>query len=399
MLRKLAATSKKEALVVARDRAALAILFLMPVAFVVIMSLALQDFFRQGASPQFELIVLDGDRGKAGTAITQHLARVPFFRTEVQPSSDYVQAADRLRDDVERGRHRFALLISPGVSERLDEAGTPQASRIGLEFVTDPTVRAEHRALVRNAVAGVMQAAEIELRLAAHGISASEVGGKLALTDASRNPGRSTPTSTQQNVPAYSLLAIFLLVVPLSGTFVKERDQGSLARLRSIPVPGWVIIGGKIPPYFAINLLQFGLCFFVGRFVLPLLGAEPLRLGSSIAGIAILACAASFAAIGFGLLVALFARTAEQAAAFGATAVLLMAALGGIMVPTMLMPASLRAVAAWSPLGWALDGFLDLFVRNAGAADVLGRAAALVAFALACMALALYRFARLARGA
>lgn len=398
MLRELAATSKKEALVVARDRAGLAILFLMPVAFVVIMSLALQDFFRQGAAPQFDLIVLDGDRGQTAKAIAEGLAPVSFFRTEVRQSADYAQAADRLRVDVQRGQHRFALLIAPGVTEQLENPNAPQTSRVALELLADPTVRPEHRALVRHAVAGVVQAAEIALRLAAYGVSPGESSGRLALIDAPV-AGRPTPTSTQQNVPAYSLLAMFLLVVPLSITFIQERDQGSLARIRSIPVPGWVIIGGKIPPYFVINLLQLGLCFAVGRFVLPLLGGEPLRIGSSLAGIAILACAVSFAAIGFGLLVALFARTGEQAAAFGATAVLLMAALGGVMVPTMLMPPSLQAVAAWSPLGWALGGFVDLFVRDAGVGEVLGRAAGLVAFAIACMSIALYRFATLGRGA
>ena len=203
------------------------------------------------------------------------------------------------------------------------------------------------------------------------------------------------PTSAQQNVPAYSLLAIFMLVVPLSQTFIKERAQGSLTRLRSMPVPGWVIIGGKFVPYFIINLLQMALCLGVGRYVLPLLGGTALQFEHALGGVLLLSAAASVAAIAFALMVALFARTAEQATAFGATAILLLAALGGIMVPRILMPPVLQKIGLVSPLGWAQDGFLDLFVRGAGAVDVLDRAGALLAFALVCMALAAWRFATL----
>jgi ABC-2 type transport system permease protein len=157
-------------------------------------------------------------------------------------------------------------------------------------------------------------------------------------------------------------------------------------------VPGLVVVGGKVPPYLLINLLQMALCLGVGRFVLPLMGGEALQFGRSLTGIIILSVSTSLAAIGFALVVSMFAHTAEQASAFGAAAILLLAALGGIMVPKTVMPAWLQDYAAWSPLGWAQDGFLDLFARGAGVTDVLGRAAALLAFAGACALLALWRF-------
>ena len=44
-------------------------------------------------------------------------------------------------------------------------------------------------------------------------------------------------------------------------------------------------------------------------------------------------------------------------------------------------------------LGWALDGYLDLFVRNAGVADVLPRAGYLLMFAAVCFSIAMWRYA------
>jgi ABC-2 type transport system permease protein len=413
LLRKVWICAAKELRVILRDREGLAILFIMPIGFVIIMSLALQDFFRQGATPQFILVILDGDQGSLAKAIGHGMAALPYFKVDHRKPQDFAAAEPPLRAEVTTGNIRFALLLPPGLTQRFDAAvasAKPDARRtavslpgIELMFIADPTLRSDHLILARSALESLLSAIEMQ-RLHAHlsGTAfnpdtfrdAGRNGGllRIAATQTATTQRQPLPSATQQNVPAYSLLAIFLLVVPLSGTFIKERDQGSLLRLESMPVAAGVVIGGKVLPYLVINLLQMALCFAVGLFVLPLLGGEALRFGYSWGGIVVLSLAASLAAIGFGLLVALFARTTEQATAFGATAILLLAALGGIMVPKMLMPAQLQAIAAYSPLGWALDGFLDLFVRDADLADILPRAGRLMAFAVLCFAIAMWRY-------
>lgn len=431
LLAKLIAYGAKEFRVVLRDPASLAILFVMPVGFVILMSLALQDFYDQrpgGAQDpqgarQFSLVLLDGDAGDIPAAIAQQLARIESIQVRRMPTTEFVRDAAQLREQVRSGQQRFALLIPPGLSKRVATAladiepaqllDVPAERKIMLDLLIDPAVRADQRQLVSNAIEQVLLYVEIRAAitraldgapatptdhhadtakpqsdglLGVNGLSPSRAAGDIT---ASATP---LPTSTQQNVSAYSLLAIFMLIVPLSQTFINERAQGSLGRLRSMGVPGLVIIGGKVPPYFLINLVQMALCLCVGRFVLPWMGGKALQIGGSPAGILVLAAATSLAAIGFALMVAMFARTAEQATAFGATVVLLLAALGGIMVPKIVMPVWLQHYAAWSPLGWAQDGFLDLFLRGARLTDILGHAAALLAFAVACMLLTLWRF-------
>ncbi len=413
MLRKLLISAAKELRVILRDREGLAILFVMPVGFVIIMSLALQDFLRQGSDPQFSLAVLDGDRGQLAQAIGYGAAAMSYFKVEHRTPGNYAAAEQQLRDEVKGGKVRFALLLPPGVTRRFDAAAigagadparaAPAKPVIEVTFIADPTLRSDHLTLARTALAGLLSSIEARrINAAVSGVAFDPAffrdggrhQGRLRLGEAENAPSQRQlqPNATQQNVPAYSLLAIFLLVVPLSTTFIKERDQGSLLRLESMPVSSGVVVGGKVLPYLAINLLQMALCFAVGIFLLPLLGGEALRFGHSLSGIVVLSMAASLAAIGFGLLVALFARTTEQATAFGATAILLLAALGGIMVPKMLMPATLQMIAAYSPLGWALDGFLELFVRDAGLSDLLPHIGRLLAFAAMCFAIALWRY-------
>ncbi len=394
-----------------RDPEGLAILFLMPVVFVIVMSLALQDFFQQGAGPKLELVILDGDGGSAAEAIARAVDDIKVFRSHQRRAADYASEAQQLREDIRSGRLSFALLLPPGITVRhtaILASGGPrevldamQRPPIAIELLADPALRADHRAMATMALERIVlgvESSRLYQRFAGISLERGQRTSAFEIVDRSDAiTTRVMPTSTQQNVPAYSVLAMFLLVIPLSATFIRERYQGSLTRLRSMPVPGAIIIGGKVLPFFAINLLQMALCLAVGRFLLPLLGGTPLQFSGSAIGIILLTAAVSLAAIGFGLAVAMFARTPEQATAFGATAILLFAALGGIMVPKLLMPRALQTVAEWSPLGWALDGFLDLFVRGASAADVLPRAVALVGFGAVCFAFAMARFGRLAR--
>ena len=427
-LRKLVASAVKEFRVIVRDRAGLALLFAMPLGFVIVMSLALQDVLGgkdASARLRFSMAVLDADTGEVGRLIVAELAVLDFVRLTKPPAADFERSSANLKEAVRAGHERFALIIPADLTARVDTAlaqggpealfDVPPANRIVLDLLVDPALRADYRLLVTMAIERILLGIETRramMRLAEGGGSPSPATASLAATahrggmigvnahapessSASAAAPVVAPTSAQQNVPAYSLLAIFMIVVPLSQTFIKERAQGSLTRLRSMPVPGWVIIGGKFIPYFMINLLQMALCLAIGRYVLPVLGGAALHFENALGGILLLCAAASIAAISFALMIALFARTAEQATAFGATAVLLLAALGGIMVPRVLMPPVLQKIGLVSPLGWAQDGFLDLFVRGAGAADVLDRAGSLVAFAVVCMALAAWRFATL----
>jgi ABC-2 type transport system permease protein len=92
------------------------------------------------------------------------------------------------------------------------------------------------------------------------------------------------------------------------------------------------------------------------------------------------------AAVGFGLLVGSLWSRQAPAAMFGAIFVVIMAALGGLMVPVFLMPRVLRAISVCSPLGWGLDAFHDVFARGAGLRQVAPDMLLLLAFFVAATA-------------
>ena len=66
----------------------------------------------------------------------------------------------------------------------------------------------------------------------------------------------------------------------------------------------------------------------------------------------------------------------------------------GIMVPKLIMPPLMQELANISPLSWALEGFLDIFIRGGGLTEVLPEVLRLLTFALACFVIAVLRLRR-----
>lgn len=406
MLHKLYAVILKETKVVLRDKEALFILLVMPAVFVLIMSLALRDSFHEKAGIKFPVLIVDQDGGTAARTIVDAFEESRHF--SVDSNVDSASGETELQKAVVSGKYKFGILIPEGTSEqaarhvRRQMQGLEQDSQPAeVKLFADPTLRRDVRSLVISMLNGVLKEIEGDLLVAAlptGGVaSKSDAGAFRPVSDQyDKNDQAATPipTSVQQNAPAWTLLAMFFLVIPLSVTFIKENQQGSLMRLQTMPVPKWILIAGKVAPFFIISQIQVALILLEGRYLLPLLGGDTLEMGNSIAGIALVSLAANAAAIGFGLLVAVFSRTPEQATVFGAISVLILAAIGGIMVPKLVMPPFMQELANISPLSWGLEGFLDIFIRGGGVADILPEFFQLAAFALICFTIAVLRLKR-----
>lgn len=418
MFSRFLASVTKELRLILRDREALLLLFLMPLVFVVIMSLALQQSFNDREGVKLPLLVVNLDDGAIGAKLTEHFTTSRQFKTEVQR-----QLPTSLEQDLRAGRFRFAIVIPPETTKRALRRMQQQISgpvpralepSIEIGFSSDPTVRGDQRALMVVSLNRALQAVETAILLK----QVDEAGKRLvrarqlfpeipvvrapATLDTfveipsvpQTGSAHGVPTSTQQHVPSWTLLAMFFLVIPLSVTFIKEREQGSLLRLRSLAVSPWLLVASKTAPYFVINQLQMGLMLLAGVYLLPVVGGEGLEMGRSPSGIALVSTGASLAAIGYGFLIASFARTTEQATFFGPVSVLILAGIGGVLVPRMIMPPVMQQIGMISPFAWALEGFFDVFLREGGVREVLPKVLSLVAFGFACFGIAVWRFQR-----
>lgn len=201
--------------------------------------------------------------------------------------------------------------------------------------------------------------------------------------------GRLMPNSVQHNVSAWSMFAVFFIVISLSGNIIKERDDGSFTRLMTMPCPYWLYLQAKMVAYLMVCLSQLFLMFLMGVYVLPLLGLPALEMGHSVAALVLMSFSASLAAIGYGIAIGKMATSNQQAAVFGSISVVIMAAVGGVWIPVFVMPEIMQTISRVSPLNWGVSGFYDIFVRDGDWHSVLPECAALLSFAVLCVTTAI----------
>lgn len=149
---------------------------------------------------------------------------------------------------------------------------------------------------------------------------------------------------------------------------------------------------GKLTAFLIVNLTQIAIMFAVGVFIMPLVGAPKLELGTHPEALLLISLAVSLAATGLGLLITALAKTSEQISGLGTLLVVTMAALGGVLVPRFVMPDFMQTVGLITPHAWGLDAYQDVLVRGYDTARILPEVAALMGFAVVFFGAALWRF-------
>ncbi|MFO1340316.1 MAG: ABC transporter permease [Burkholderiaceae bacterium] len=369
---------RKEWLSLWRDPHGLAALFLMPAVFIVVMSLALKDVYR----PPLRELAYAVERQDDGAAARSLQA---LWERNHGPARPWpADATAELRD----GRLKYLLRLQPGLSEELARPSLPTEAR--LELLAEPGIDAGLLAALTADLTGVAGEAKARLALARLGPEPPEGASMARLVLAHRlDAGGARPSAVQQNVPAWLVFGMFFVVASLANLFVQERASGTLARLRSLGVPTWALLLSKTLPYLLVNALQAALMLSVGVWLMPWLGGDALSLaGTDGAALLLALVAIAVAAVGLGLALAAAVRTHAQASAVGPIVNILMAAIGGIMVPAFVMPAFMQRLAAWSPMNWGLEALLQVLLRGGDAASTWPHAWPLLVFGVLMFLLA-----------
>ena len=184
-------------------------------------------------------------------------------------------------------------------------------------------------------------------------------------------------------VPSYTVTFAFFLVLTVGWLFVAERRQGTLVRLRAAPLTRGQLLIGKFIPALCVSLFQGVFLIIAAKVVFGLSwGTQPLWLLAVVA-------ATAFAATGLAMLVASLAKTETQVAVYGTLLVLVLAGVGGSMMPRDLMPEIMRQVSHITPHAWALDAYQQLLLNpEPNTTIVAGACAALAGFGVLFLGLA-----------
>lgn len=418
-MNKLLATLKKEALVVLHDKVGLLLMYVMPIALVFIITLVNDSSFRMVSGNEISVLVVNDDDGDRGDSLIRLLEKSGSFKLTVTKglSSKAIQQS-LLKDNrllAIQIPKNFTLQLTrkaSGVTDlMLSEFGVkdsiavqPKNEPQSLVVFYDPVLQENYRFSINNSIYAylgslensmIMQnlyaemgydnvPEEIRTKLSSERVMIQEVA-------ASRSGKSPIPNATQHNVPAWSVFAMFFMVVSLGGNIVKERMNGTFVRLRTIPSSFSLVLYSKMLVYLLVALTQLLTIGLIGMFVFPLIDLPKLNLPENLLATLVVALLSGMTAVSYAVLVGVFSKTQEQANGFGAISIIIFAAIGGIWVPSFAMPEYLQSVGQVSPLHWCLNGFYVLFLQNGAWSELKSTVVFLGLFIVGCQLLVYFK--------
>lgn len=390
---------RKELLLATRDIHALLVLFLMPTAFILIMSLSLQDTFQKNEDEKPRLGVFFSEKVNENNPLNKILTEVEGFQVSPFISESILLETTQL------DKQQAAIIIPEGFYNNVkSKASIPDAKKLKIFYA--PTTPHAMRALIESAIQKLLISEQLTILLDEIGFDPKENKiqkqklngmGLISTHELYENSTQNKPSSVQQSVPAWLIFSMFFVVIPITTTFLNEKQNGTMQRLKTLPIPTSYFLTGKLTPYLGINLIQTGLMFLVGIYLTPALGGQALELNNQSWLLIPMSAAISITAITLALLIATLVKTIEQATTIGGLINLLLGATGGIMVPTFIMPQAMQNIAGFSPMNWGLEGFLTILLRGGNFIDILPEIAKLSLLSAVFFSLAIFFYHRSTR--
>ena len=416
---KFATALYKEAIILINDKTGLLFMFLLPLILVTVVTLVQNSAFELANKNRISMLAVNADRGEEGEKLLQLLEKSGMFRMIKSENGRPETMAGSLKSE----NALTGIYIPENFSRDLEYRSLTVSSRVLADFglsdnepeksgnvpeiklYFDPVLQKNFRTTIENILNAYLYELEnsmmISLLYNEAGIQGKNEEVSRMIKEnrtvikeeiAVKDHERVAENATQHNVPAWTIFAIFFMVISLGGNMVKEKVNGSYVRLRTMPTSILLIISAKMLLYLIIAVLQVAIIFTFSAWIFPLLQLPPLEMPGNFAAFTTVVLITGLAAVSYSVLIGAFSKSQVQANSFGAISVIIFAAIGGIWVPVFLMPDYLQKISWFSPLRQSLDGFYVLFLENGNRADLIEPMTVLFAFMLICLSAAFVKF-------
>jgi len=362
-----------------RDRSAIVLGFIAPVAVAALISVA----FGSAASFHADVAVVDLDKGPvaAGFATFVNGPDLANLLT-VKPVTGEADA----RAKVSGGDLNAAFVIPQGYSEAVSSGRSLPITV--LASVDSSIAEQVARALAQSftiQIETVQLSVDAALRAGAPASSAGTLAAEAAAVQIPERtvaqPAGTRPlTGTSYYAPSMGIFFMFFAIGFGARGFFLERTGGTLDRLAAAPIGPGAILAGKSLATFVYGVASLGTVAVVTSLVFDARWGPPLVVLALIVALAL-------TLVGMTALVITAARTERQAEGIASILTFGLVLLGGNFVFIGGAPPLVRALALATPNGWALRAFTDLAGGAAWTAAVTPLLA-ILAFALGTGAVA-----------
>jgi ABC-2 type transport system permease protein len=364
-----------------RDRANLFFIFVLPIVLILVLGLVFGTAF----TSRVALIAPDND--DLALDIADRISSSTVFDT-VEADDVETARAQLRRNDVDAvivipDGYRDSLL--DGEAVEIAYYATPTGGGFDVRSVAEAAI-AEQAAVIRAARFATVEtdadaATALETARLVQGAIAT-VGTELEGEASSASGGQFDLGAAQQ-----LLLFMFLTALTSSTALIQSRRLGVSHRMLSTPTSPGTIIGGETLGRFLVVMLQ-------GVFIVLAAGLLfNVEWGDPVAAILVVT-AFALTGTGAGMLLGSTFSNEQQAGGFAIFGALMLAALGGSMVPLEIFPDTMVTIAHFTPHAWGNDAFATLIRHGGGVADIGTELAVLTAYGVALVALSSSVFRR-----
>lgn len=385
---KIAAMARVMALDLWRDRGALLMTFLLPPLVFLIFSSVFAG--TTGDDIQLKLAVADTARTPDSGRLAAALVRSPEVRAE--PAA----TADEVRRRVKAGQADAGLVI------RADPASADKPFLIVADpsrAVAAPLAQARVQQVLADALPDVtLRRTVTQLEPALGGFTDEQIenadsAAALMRQDPTHDDGGFFEREAVKDakvgggVIAYyagAVMILFALFSAMQGALglMDEQSTGVADRLLAGTAGMGPVVSGKFLFLVGQGTVQAVLIFATAQIVYGVAAVQHAALWLPTT------LAASACAAGVALGLVSLCRTREQAQMLSTFVILVLAAVGGSMVPRFLMPPWLQAVGWATPHAWAIEAYQAILWRDAGVGAVYKAWCVLTAAGLFGLALA-----------
>jgi ABC-2 type transport system permease protein len=397
---KLWATIKKDLRVLIRDKVGISLMFGMPIILVIVVTGIQSNTFELLNKNKVPLLVCNKDTGTTGRQFYEAIDKIGMFKLQQVPKeeTDVAFKVDMKKNDVLIGMMipaNFSALVenkaknisgkallSFGLDADSVKAGTGNFEPVTLYY--DPVLQQSFKLSMKGAIGSALQMVQSRQILKSLYFSINEkplpdtlenemLNDRITINEISLsgNGNSYVPTVSQHNVPAWTIFAMFFVVLSLGGSIVREKLSGSFIRLKTLPTNYLIALLSKQITYLFVTFLQATVIFAIGVLLFPFFGLPALHLPSDIAGLLLVTLICGYCAVSYAICIGIFAQTQEQANGFGAISIVIFAVIGGLMVPAFAMPDAFKTIMKISPLHWCLQAYYGLFLQGGKLKDVL----------------------------
>ncbi len=274
-------------------------------------------------------------------------------------------------------------------AEGLDEFNAGMARTIAESFGGDP---AEITAAIAAGDFGLNRSAPAtgaDDTSAAAADESEDILGQLVAIETEQVVGQDVKSPAATRVVGGWAMMFLLFALSSSATSVfEEKKAGLYHRLLSGSVTRTHILLGKFCYGVLLGLVQLVALFLAGQlmFGIDIISHLPLLVLVSLAAAA--ACTA------FGMLLASIAPTPQAASGLATFLILVMSAIGGAWFPVSFMPDFIQAIAQFTIVYWAMEGFLQVLWAGDSFRQILPTLGILAGATTAVMTVAVWRFNR-----